>query len=292
MLGCAMTLSASEIEDLRRARALLEHPGLAIKLTNLIGTPIEKAMALLPKRASALVNDATSKSLRAALRVALGTMGKRPRRPSKLTHKALAIGSGAAGGFFGLPALAIELPVSTTIILRSIADIARGEGEDLASPEARLACVEVFAFGGATKKDDAADTGYFAVRSALTLAVAEAAQFIAEKGIVEEGAPVLVRLVAQIASRFSVAVSEKLAAQAVPVVGAIGGATINAIFVNHFQGMATGHFIVRRLERAHGFEEVRRAYGHFDQPAQPPLRALLAPPRIERPGGADPPRIG
>src|SRR6185369_12508129 len=147
--------------------------------------PIEKGMAMLPKRASGLVNDATTKSLRAALRLAVVTMRKKPRPASRFSHKVLAVGSGAAGEFFGLPALAIELPVSTTIILRSVADIARSEDEDLASPEARLACVEVFAFGGATKKDDAADTGYFAVRSALTLAVAEAAQFIAEKGIVE-----------------------------------------------------------------------------------------------------------
>lgn len=286
-----MPLSAAEIEDLRRAKKVLEHPGLAIKLTNLIGTPIEKGMALLPKRASGLVNDATTKSLRAALRVAVVTMRKKPRPASRFSHKVLAIGSGAAGGFFGLPALAIELSVSTTIILRSVADIARSEGEDLSRPESRLACVEVFAFGGVTKGDDAAETGYFAVRSALTFAVAEAAQFIAEKGIVEEGAPVLVRFVAQIASRFSVAVSEKLAAQAVPVVGALGGATVNAIFVNHFQDMATGHFIVRRLERAHGFEEVRRAYANLDAAPGSPAPRYLPPPRIEPTYPGDPPRI-
>lgn len=286
-----MPLSAAEIRDLHRAKQLLEHPSLAVKLTNLIGTPIEKAMAILPKRASALVNDATAKSLRAALRVAVVTMRKRPRPASRLAHKALAVGSGAAGGFFGLPALAIELPLSTTIILRSIADIARSEGEDLSRPEARLACVEVFAFGGASRGDDAAETGYFAVRSALTYAVAEAAQFIAEKGIIEEGAPVLVRLVAQIASRFSVAVSEKVAAQAVPVVGAMGGAAVNALFVSHFQAMATGHFIIRRLERSHGLEDVRRAYVHIDLLAEPPPTLLLAPPRIDREASEDPPRL-
>lgn len=286
-----MPLSVAEIEDLRRAQKLLEHPGLAIKLTNLIGTPIEKGMALLPKRASALVNDATTKSLRGALRVATVTMRKRPRPASRFSHKVLAIGSGAAGGFFGLPALAIELPISTTIILRSVADIARSEGEDLSRPESRLACVEVFAFGGRSRSDDAAESGYFAVRSALTFAVREAAQFIAEKGIIEEGAPVLVRLVAQIASRFSVAVSEKVAAQAVPVVGAIGGATINAIFVSHFQDMATGHFIVRRLERAHGLEEVRRAYADLDAAVASARQRLLAPPRLELKAPEDPPRI-
>ena len=286
-----MTLSAAEIEDLRRAKELLEQPGLAVQLTNLVGMPIEKGMALLPKRASGLVNAATTKSLRAALRLAVVTMRKKPRPASRFSHKVLAIGSGAAGGFFGLPALAVELPVSTTILLRSVADIARSEGEDLTRLESRLACVEVFAFGGTAKSDDAAETGYFAVRSALSFAVAEAAQFIAEKGIVEEGAPVLVRLVAQIASRFSVSVSEKIAAQAVPVVGALGGATVNAIFVSHFQRMATGHFIIRRLERAHGWEEVRRAYANLD--AAPGSRAPrgLPPPRIAPGSPGDPPRL-
>jgi hypothetical protein len=39
--------------------------------------------------------------------------------------------TGGVGGLFGLPALAIELPISTTIMLRSIADIARSEDEDI-----------------------------------------------------------------------------------------------------------------------------------------------------------------
>lgn len=255
-----MPFSDAELEDLRRAKQLLEHPGLAIRLTNLVGRPIEGGMALLPKGAAKLVNAATTKALRGALRVAVGTLGRQVRPPARVRHKLLAIGSGAAGGFFGLPALALELPASTTIILRSVADIARSQGEDLSTTQARLACVEVFAFGGPQKSDDAAETGYFAVRSALVFAIEEAAQFIAQKGLVEEGAPVLVRLVGQIAARFSVSVSEKVAAQALPVLGALGGATINAVFITHFQDMATGHFIVRRLERAHGADEVRRAY--------------------------------
>jgi hypothetical protein len=57
-----------------------------------------------------------------------------------------------------------------------------------------------------------------------------------------------------------VSVSEKVAAQAVPVVGAVGGAAINVLFTAHFQSMARGHFIVRRLERAYGAEAVRQAY--------------------------------
>ncbi len=277
-----MPLSPVEIEELREAKSLLEHPGLAIRLANLLGAPVEKGFAFLPSGWSARVQDATTWALRRALRVAITTLGpKRRKRPADLTHKVLAIGAGGAGGFFGLPALPFELPVSTAIMLRSIADHARSQGEDLASVEARLACLEVLALGGPSRKDDAAESGYFAVRTALAAAVAEAAQFIAEKGLAEEGAPVIVRLVTQLASRFSVAVSEKVAAEAVPVIGAIGGATVNAIFIGHFQDMARGHFFVRRLERAHGNDMVRRAW---DALGDPPLRELPVP-------GQDPPRL-
>ena len=70
----------------------------------------------------------------------------------------------------------------------------------------------------------------------------------------------LVRLIALIASRFGIVVSQKTAAQLVPVLGAAGGAIINTLFIGHYQDMARGHFIVRRLEKEHGAEPVRLAY--------------------------------
>ena len=84
-----------------------------------------------------------------------------------MLHKALVTASGAAGGAFGLAALPVELPVSTIIVLRSIADIARSEGEDLSHPEASLACLQVFALGGRSGSDDASESGYFALRALL-----------------------------------------------------------------------------------------------------------------------------
>ena len=68
------------------------------------------------------------------------------------------------------------------------------------------------------------------------------------------------RLVSLIAARFGIVVSEKAAAQLVPVIGAAGGALINTIFIGHYQDMARGHFIVRRLEKTHGAGPVREAY--------------------------------
>lgn len=256
-----MTLSSAEIADLRTAKRLLETPGLAAKISNYVGAPIEKGFALLPKKWNALVNDATRKSIATALEVALWTMDhRRAQAPSNWWHKLAAGASGAAGGAFGLPALTIELPVTTTIMLRSIADIARSQGENLTTPEARLQCVQVLALGGGTRSDDGSETGYFAVRAAMAKAVSDAVQHLARSGLSQKGAPAMVRLIALIASRFSIVVSEKAAAQAVPVLGAFGGALINTLFIDHFQDMGKGHFIVRRLERAHGAAEVERIY--------------------------------
>ncbi len=256
-----MTLSSSEIAELSAAARVLEKPGLAAKIGDVFGAPIEKGFALLPQKWELVVNEAARKSIEKALDVALWTMDHdRPEPPSNRWHK-LAVGTaGAAGGAFGLASLSIELPVSTTIMLRSIADIARSQGEDLRSPEARLQCVQVLALGGRSQNDDAAETGYFAARAAMASAVSEAAQHLAQKGFTGKGAPAIVRLISQIASRFSIVVSEKMAAQAVPLVGAFSGAMINTIFIDHFQNMGKGHFTIRRLERFHGPEEVRRAY--------------------------------
>jgi hypothetical protein len=179
------------------------------------------------------------------------------------------------GGMFGAPALFAELPITTVIILRSIADIARSKGEDLSEPEARLACLEVFALGSgekrSTEKDviissDAAKaegqyirTSYFLARAAMAQQVTAAAEILT-KGSTAASGSALTRLISKIASRFGIAVSEKAAAQAVPIVGAVGGGLINALFMDHFQNTAEAHFNVRRLERTYGADAVRREY--------------------------------
>jgi hypothetical protein len=168
--------------------------------------------------------------------------------------------SGALGGFWGLPGLLVELPVSTVLMLRAIAAVARKEGENLDTAEARWACLEVFTLGSSRKGDNAAETGYYAVRASLARLVGEAAEFLGGRGAVQEGAPILIRLMTAVTSRFGVVVSEKALAEMVPLIGALGGALINLLFVSHFQVMASGHFIIRRLERKYGPEEVRKEY--------------------------------
>ena len=197
-------MSDTELDELRAAKLLLENPGLAAKISSFVGTPIEKGFALLPKQWNSVVNDATRKAIETALKVALWTLDKgasKSASPSNWWHKLAAGASGAAGGALGLAAISIELPISTTIILRSIADIARSEGENLKLADAQLECVQVLALGGSSKTDDGAEVGYFAARTAM-----------------------------------------------------------NTLFIDHFQDMARGHFIVRRLERLHGAEAVQIAY--------------------------------
>jgi hypothetical protein len=144
--------------------------------------------------------------------------------------------------------------------LRSIGDVARSEGEDLTDPETALNCLQVFALGGLKGGADAANSGYFAARGLLAKSVAEAARFVVDRGVLAEGSPVLVRLIAQIASRFGIVVTQKLAAQVVPFIGAVGGAAVNYAFIDHFQEVARAHFIVRRLERRYGKDTIPAAY--------------------------------
>jgi hypothetical protein len=255
-----MSLEPKDYEDLRQAVVRLEKTRFIARLTHYAGQPIEKMIDTLPAGVSDRLQGVVRATVTRLLGMALKTMDARPRRASPRIHKMAGGLSGAIGGAFGLTALAVELPLSTAIMLRSIADIARSEGEDLTMVEGRLACLEVFALGGRSAADDGADTGYYAVRASLAKALSEAAQHIARKGLTEKGAPVLVRFIAQISSRFGALVSEKVAAQAVPILGAAGGAGINLLFLDHFQETARGHFIVRRLERIYGKERVRHAY--------------------------------
>jgi len=256
-----MELKISDLNDLKKAKMILENPGIAAKITNLIGIPIEKGFKLLPDNWNEKIGEVTQTALTKAVHAAIFTMKDSPgEETSNIWHKLAVATTGGIGGFFGLPAMSIELPISTTIILRSIADIARSEDENIYSDETKIACVEVFALGGPTSSDDASESGYFTVRAALAQSVTKAAEYITEKGLAEESAPALVRLIIRIAERFSIQVTEKAAAQAIPAIGAVGGAIINTIFIDHFQDMARGHFIVRRLERKYGAEVVEETY--------------------------------
>jgi len=256
------TVSYSDLDREALAAAVrgLESPSLAGRLAALAGKPVGLVERALPATASTAVANLAKHALERALDVALFSLRNPRITGGRKLHSGLACAAGAIGGAFGIAALTVELPVSTTIMLRAIAAIAQEEGEDLADPKTALACLEVFALGGPAADSTTTETDYFAVRAMLARGLVEIADSAVDKGAIGESAPFLVRFLTQIASRFGVVVSEKIGAQAVAVIGAMGGAAVNLAFIEHFQDVARGHFTIRRLERVYGADAVRCEY--------------------------------
>lgn len=260
-----MKMTIEDLAELKNAKEKLYKISLAARISNYIGKPIEATLENLPDSFSDKIMKVTTTALSKAADIAIFTMKEKREKPSSdALHKLTVAATGAVGGAFGFTALAIELPISTTVMVRSIADIARSEGENISEIESRLACMEVFALGGPDASDDAAESGYFAVRAALSSTIASAAKFVAEYGMTGQGAPIIVKLLAAIAERFSIVITEKAAAQAVPIVGALGGAAVNTMFISHFQDIARGHFVVRKLERKYGHVVIQEEFEKID----------------------------
>ena len=277
----------ADLNELRDAKTRLEYPSLTAKIADLVGKPIEVGFKLLPKNWNEKIGALTQSALLKGLEFSIYTMGKSETRKSQdWLHKLLVVSSGAASGAIGgFASIAIELPFSTCVILRSIADIARSEALNIGLLEIKLECLEVLALGGKSSNDDAAESGYWVIRGTLAKSLSEAASFLAAKGLAQEGAPPLISLmskiasqssaeqvladegasslinfIAKIAARFSIVITEEAAATAIPIIGAISAGAINYIFMNHFQEMARGHFVIKRLEKKYGMELVEKTY--------------------------------
>ncbi len=272
-------LSREDFEILKISKSNMENLGFAIKAVNSVGSLAETTIKLLPKKALETLQTSTKSILMGVIKTNLLTIQKHQtfKKPSKLVYKGIVTGSGAVSGFFGSSTgfgTAIflgELSLTTNFLMRSIMDIARSEGEDIYSLEGQLACLEVFALGGASKEDDNLETSYYAIRTGLngTLQkVTSSGIKSALDGIVASassiGSKSITSFVSKIAARFSILLSEKFVAQLVPIVGAATGGTLNFIFVQHFQKMATSHFVIRRLERKYGETLVRNTYDEIN----------------------------
>ena len=259
-------LSAREERALQRAVAILEGQSFVGRLTELTGGPVSQMLRRLPAPVTNQINRTVRRTLLQALQVALYKLGSTglPEPPPALFQFASGI-TGGVSGFFGMAALAVELPVTTAMILRSIAGIALRNGERLDQPASRVACLEVFALGPQGKRGVSGETSYYATRAFLAKTVSEAAQALIERQVAGSSGPLIVDLISSIGSRFGVVVSEKVAAGAIPVVGAIGGAAVNVAFMQHFQQMARAHFVVRHLERRYGSHLVQDRYRSLDE---------------------------
>lgn len=287
---------------IERAAKVLEKPSALIRAADLLGKPIDLGMALLPLRIREGVSNASRRALEAALSVALSTLPHelpeeaplceqdRSARWTRRRHVLAAAGTGGVGGALGWAGLAAELPVSTTVMLRSIAAIARDFGEDLNDPAVQLECLTVFAHGGRSRGDEEMDASYLALRAGLADWVHRSAAFVAAHGarevqeaIAKGSAPVLVQLLARVGARFDFIVTEKLVATGVPLVGALGGAAVTAGFADYFNSIARHHFGLKRLERMHGEQLVQDSYRRAAglPPAGPEQHVVLSSELLE-----------
>lgn len=264
--------SNQDLSDLKKAVSLLESPTLTARINNMIGSPIEYLVEKLPDAVQGQISSVVRAALFKSAELALWSMKNSPGQgASTKSHKFFAAISGAVGGLGGIATIAVELPVSTTIMMRSVADVARSEGFDLDDFATKEACLEVFALGGETKDDDAAETGYYAMRTFMNATINQLSKEVAEmaaknatnvtRGFTSEQAGKwLAIIIEKIASRFGIVITEKIAAQAVPVLGAFTGAAINTMFTDFYQDMARGHFIMKRLEQKYGEEHIKEIY--------------------------------
>ena len=261
-----MEMNNSDLGSLAKAKFVLENPDFMGRVIETIGKPLESAMGKLPENYREKIDGAVQKALMGCFNVARGTMDLNDKEPKKGWHKFLATATGIVGGAFGFTGFIVELPLSTTIMMRSILAIANSHGECLTDPCVSLECLQVLALGG--NSDNGESNGnasrYFARRYALAAEMKLATQYLAGNTIIDETAPVIIRFIARIAAYFGVDVTTEAAAMAVPLVGAAGGGAINYLFTNQFQKMADAHFTVRRLERKYGEDYIAGNYAEIN----------------------------
>jgi EcsC protein family len=251
-------LSPEDQQALAMAVVRLERTNLAVRLADHAGQPINRLIRTLPEGVHDKIQTAVHQALLRCVRVAVTSLKPQSDTPpADLPPKLVAGLAGGVSGFAGIAALPIELPLTTVNMLRAIADIAQAEGEDLTDRATQMACLEVFALG---QRNEGVEAGYYALRAMLAKVTSDAASFLVQCGAAEEMAPVLVRLIAEIAGRYGIIVSDRAAASAIPVLGALGGAAINWIFMDYFQELARGHFAMRRLEREYGRAAIQGWY--------------------------------
>lgn len=201
--------------------------GGGVQLLNLLGGKAEGLLDRLPGPVRAGLDDATLRALDVAMKAAQGSRAAVPDQ-SERVNTAVTTALGAVGGFGGLPGALVELPVTVTVLLRVIQGVAADQGFDPASESVQFDCIRVLAAAGPLGADDGADLGFVAMRLTLTGGAMQ-------------------KLIAAVAPRLAVALGQKLAAQAVPVLGAVAGAGVNYVYTRYYQQIAQVHFGLRRL---------------------------------------------
>ncbi|SFE43561.1 EcsC protein family protein [Sulfitobacter brevis] len=201
--------------------------GVGINVLNLIGGQADGLIDRLPTAVRRNLEAATVKALNAAMKAAHSSRSIVPDQKSWL-NQAASVAMGAAGGAGGLPTALAELPVTTTLLLRVIQGVAVEHGFDAAAENVQFDCVQVFAAAGPLSDDDGADLGFLSARLAMSGRAMQA-------------------VISKVAPKLAVVLGQKLAAQAVPVLGAVAGAATNYAYTSYYQDMAHVHFGLRKL---------------------------------------------
>lgn len=210
--------------------------GAGIELLNIIGGQTENLLERLPASIRSRLSAQTEAALKTALTAARHSRRAVPDQPGWL-NTVVTTAMGAAGGAGGLPTALAELPVTTTVLLRAIQGIAAEHGFDTDEAGVQFDCIQVFAAAGPLEQDDGSDLAFVSTRLLVT-------------GSALQG------LIARVAPRLAVVMGQKLAAQTVPLLGAVAGAATNYAYTSYYQEIAQVHFGLRRLaitaDRDHG----------------------------------------
>ena len=236
---------AAEIAPL--ARRYKRANGPVIRLVNRLGLTLESQLSLLPEGVRSQLERLTAQ----ALETSYGLAGRAPDLGDRAPMLA-AVAAGAAGGAGGLATAVAELPVTVTLILNMIRSEAREAGLDPDQDGVRAECLQVFAAGSPLARDDGVNTSFLASRLALTGSTVQ-------------------NLIKTIAPRLAVVLGQKLAAQAVPVIGAVSGAALNAAFLSYYREVARVRFALIKLAQVHGADAVEAEF-----------RIAVTPPKIIR----------
>jgi hypothetical protein len=241
---------------LRQRRAA----GLLMKGILFVGGQVEDGMKLLPKPVRGQIESAARSALQHSYDIAAKSRGHgrfgtlTARIAGDRAHKVIAAISGALGGLGGLGTALAELPVATTVIFRAVQGVAAQYGEDPLSQDTRLECLRVFGSGGPQEADEGIDTSFIGARLSLSGAAVQ-------------------KLIARVAPHFAAVMSQKLASQTVPVLGAAAGAGTNYAFMAYYVEMAHVHFGLRRLTRTHGDSAVLDLFHKIAAEGRIPVKA-------------------
>ena len=273
-----MKLSREEVQFIISAKSFLENESFIMKITNVIGKPVDYIQKKLPEKIGNKIDKIVKKSLNKSLEIAIKTTNSKSSndfiidlkktKSSKIIHNALTGASGAIGGTFGIVGVIIELPITTSLIMRNIVSIGNQFGFKSSDPQFPFHCLSIFTLGSQRNpNDDQLDSSYYALRASLEVSIRKGAEFLAANSAkivldnVKKGtAPEILNFIAKVAGYFEITVTEKMLAESLPIVGAVSGLVINVAFTNYFGNAARYHFGLLNLEKKYGKDVIEKIY--------------------------------